>query len=126
MDVTWTCVLIHVSFLNLIIPMQTNYVTRCTYVTRDTTKCTSGSESQRTRRDVRLTWITSGQIVVSSHGLLGGGGGLHPSFRHRVQQTVHGLITSIIYPCIVHHADTSMELSQVVTRYFRGERGAPQ
>ena len=77
--------LLCVPFLHVIILVLNTCITVCTFVTMDTTTCILGSESQRTGWDVGLAWITSEGILVRCHWILGGGGGLHPSFSHCFQ-----------------------------------------
>ena len=55
-----------------------------------------------------------------------GGGGVAPQLEPLLPMKFHGLLTSIICPCIVHYRDTSMEVSQVVAGWLRAKRGAPQ
>ena len=81
MDTTCTWGLLCVFFLHLILLVQSTYIVGCTFVTRATTTCTLGSESQGTGKDVGLKWVTSGGILVRCHGIFGGGR-LHPSFIH--------------------------------------------
>ena len=59
--------------MHLIIVVHSTSIAGCTFVTRDTTRCILGSESQRIGWDVGLAWITSGGILVGCHGIWGGG-----------------------------------------------------